>query len=98
MSCDASGHDLRLDETLRRSRRQLVPLSDTPSTLRARGASVEGGVPASELDADMDWREEIRQASQLPEVGTAPRVIASQKGTQDRAAGDSKGEGDLNAT
>lgn len=92
MSWDASGHDLRLDDTLRRTRRQLAPLSDTPPTLGARGASVEGDMPTSRLDADMDWREEIRQASQLPEVGTAPRLVASQEGIQDRAAGNRKGK------
>ena len=77
MSCDTSGHDLRLDEALRRNRRQLAPLSETPPTLKAPGDSIEGSMPASGLDVEMDWREEIRQASQLPEVGTEPRVLAS---------------------
>ena len=72
LSRDASGHDLRLDETLRRNRRQLVPLSDTPPTLRAQGNSVEKGAAASGFGVEMDWREEIRQASQLPEVGAEP--------------------------
>lgn len=53
-------------------------------------------MPASGLDVDMDWREEIRQASQLPDVGTGSRVIASPGGVQDPAAGN-KGKEDFNA-
>lgn len=97
MSCGTSGHDLRLDEALRRNRRQLVTLSEIPPTLKAPGDSIEGRMPSSGLDVEMDWREEIRQASQLPEVGADPRVAANRGGIQDHASGNNKGKGGVSA-
>lgn len=65
-----SGHDLRLDERLKSKRRQLMPPSEVESPARS-GSSSEGGVTGSGSEVDMDWREEIRLASQLPEDGDA---------------------------
>lgn len=64
-----SGHDLRLDEQLQSKRRQLLPPSEAPPT--APGSSTEGGMSGSGLGVDMDWREEIRLASQLPDDDSA---------------------------
>lgn len=68
MASPASGHDLRLDERLKSKRRQLLPPPEDAPRTRSGGSS-EGGVSGSGLggEVDMDWREEIRLASQLPE-------------------------------
>ncbi|CAN0345393.1 unnamed protein product [Pylaiella littoralis] len=60
-----SGHDLCLDEKLQSKRRRLLPSEASP------GSSAEGGLPGSGLGEDMDWREEIRLASQLPDYDNA---------------------------
>lgn len=64
----ASGHDLRLDERLQSKRRQLLPTSEAAPSTRS-GSSSEEGVSDSGSAVDMDWREEVRLASQLPEDG-----------------------------
>lgn len=65
-----SGHDLRLDEMLKSKRRRVRPTTTDELESTDTGSTSTRGVYVPDVEAGIDWREEIRRASQLPEVGT----------------------------
>ncbi|CAN0055451.1 unnamed protein product [Scytosiphon promiscuus] len=81
-----SGHDLRLDEKLQSQRRQLLPSSSEPPRTSSVDCATDGGVPnsGSGMDSEIDWREEIRVASQLPDEGNGAWIGVDDAGVARR--------------